>query len=67
MAEGSPVAAAFLAELPRHLPGAVPHRSRLAPVAGAALDALGENGVPLGGAVLDRLTRTMPPKAFLET
>jgi hypothetical protein len=67
MAEDSPVAAAFLAELPGHLPGAVPHRAVLAPVAGAALDALGENGVVLSEAVLGRLARTVPPKAFLET
>jgi N-acetylglucosamine kinase-like BadF-type ATPase len=67
MAEDSPVAAAFLAELPEHVPGAVPHRAGLAPVAGAALDALGESDVPLSEAVLDRLTRTVPPKAFLET
>jgi N-acetylglucosamine kinase-like BadF-type ATPase len=67
MAEDSPVAAAFLAELPEHVPGAVPHRAGLAPVAGAALDALGESEVALSEVVLDRLTRTVPPKAFLET
>jgi hypothetical protein len=67
MAEDSPVAAAFLAELPEHVPCAVPHRAVLAPVAGAALDALGESDVALSEAVLDRLTRTVPPKAFLET
>lgn len=67
MAEDSPVAAAFLTELPEHVPGAVPHRAGLAPVAGAALDALGESGVALSEAVLDRLTGTVPPKAFLET
>lgn len=66
-AEDSPVAEAFLAELPGHVPGAVPHRAGLPPVAGAALDALGENGVTLSEAVLDRLTRTVPPKGFLET
>jgi N-acetylglucosamine kinase-like BadF-type ATPase len=67
MAEDSPVAAAFLAQLPEHVPGAVPHRAGLAPVAGAALDALGESDVALSETVLDRLTRTVPPKAFLET
>jgi N-acetylglucosamine kinase-like BadF-type ATPase len=67
MAEDSPVAAAFLAELPEHVPGAVPHHNRLPPVAGAALDALGECGVPLSAPVRDRLTRTLPPKAFLAT
>ncbi|HEY0539085.1 MAG TPA: BadF/BadG/BcrA/BcrD ATPase family protein [Actinoallomurus sp.] len=67
MAEDSPVAAAFLAELPEHVPGAVAHRAGLAPVAGAALDALGESDVALSETVLDRLTRTVPPKAFLET
>lgn len=67
MADASPVAEELLAELPGHIPGAVPHRSRLAPVAGAALDALAEGGVPLTDAVLDRLTRTLPPKEFLDT
>ncbi|MBE1586585.1 BadF/BadG/BcrA/BcrD ATPase family protein [Nonomuraea angiospora] len=67
MADASPVAEAMLAELPAHVPGAVPHRSALPPVAGAALDALGEGGVPLTGAVLDRLMGTLPPKAFFET
>ncbi|MCW2919440.1 MAG: hypothetical protein JWN52_7508 [Actinomycetia bacterium] len=67
MAEASPVTAALLAELPEHMPAAVPHQARLAPVAGAVLDALSENGVPLTEPVLDRLTRTVPPKDFLET
>ncbi len=67
MADASPVAEAMLAELPAHVPGAVPHRSVLAPVAGAALDALAEGGVPLTSAVRDRLTATLPPKEFLDT
>ncbi|MEU7834072.1 BadF/BadG/BcrA/BcrD ATPase family protein [Nonomuraea sp. NPDC052129] len=67
MADASPVTRAMLAELPAHVPGAVPHRGALPPVAGATLDALGEGGVPLREAVLDRLAGTLPPKAFLET
>ncbi|WP_431931298.1 BadF/BadG/BcrA/BcrD ATPase family protein [Nonomuraea jabiensis] len=67
MADASPVAEAMLAELPAHVPAAVPHLSALPPVAGAALDALGEGGVPVTEAVLARLAGTLPPKAFLET
>lgn len=67
MAEASPVAAALLAELAGHVPSAVPHQARLAPVAGAALDALSESGVALTEPVLARLTATMPPQEFLET
>lgn len=67
MADASPVAAALLTELPEHVPGAVPHQTRLAPVAGAVLDAMGESGVPLTEPVLDRLARTVPPADFLRT
>lgn len=66
-AENSPVAAALLAELPAQMPGAVPHRIGLPPVAGAALDALAENGVPLTDAVTDRLAATLPPGNPLDT
>ncbi len=47
MAAGSPVAEALLAELPGHVPGAVPHRAVVPPVAGAPLDALAEAGIPV--------------------
>ncbi|MFC4014240.1 BadF/BadG/BcrA/BcrD ATPase family protein [Nonomuraea purpurea] len=67
MADASPVAEAMLAELPARIPGAVPHRSTLPPVAGATLDALDEGGISLTEAVLDRLAGTLPPKTFLET
>ncbi|WP_327290223.1 BadF/BadG/BcrA/BcrD ATPase family protein [Streptomyces sp. NBC_01198] len=67
MAPGSPVAAALLAELPAHVPHAVPHRSVLPPVAGALLDALAESGVRVTEAVAARVARTMPPADFLAT
>ncbi|OMI36499.1 BadF/BadG/BcrA/BcrD ATPase family protein [Streptomyces sparsogenes] len=72
MAEDSPVAEALLAELPAHVPGAVPLRGSLPPVAGALLDALAEGGVPLherevADAVSARVTATMPPREFLAT
>lgn len=66
-AEGSPVAEALLAELPAHLPGAVPHRTGLPPVAGAALDALAENGVAVTEAVSERLAASLPSGNPLET
>ncbi|MFE2498436.1 N-acetylglucosamine kinase [Streptomyces scopuliridis] len=72
MAEDSPVAEELLAVLPPHVPGAVPHRSSLPPVAGALLDALGEGGVMLtdpvlADAVVQRVTETLPPREFLAT
>ena len=66
-APGSPVTAALVEQLPAHVPGAVPHLGTLPPVAGALLDALAENGVPVAGAVLDRVTATMPAPGFLAT
>jgi hypothetical protein len=36
-------------------------------VAGAALDALAEGGVPVTKAVVARLAATVPPPEFLET
>jgi N-acetylglucosamine kinase-like BadF-type ATPase len=67
MAPGSPVAAALLAELPAHVPGAVPHRGGLPPVAGALLDALAENGAEVTSEVSARVAATMPPADFLAT
>ncbi|MGX1675454.1 N-acetylglucosamine kinase [Streptomyces sp. NPDC055400] len=72
MAEDSPVAEALCSELPAHVPGAVLHRSSLPPVAGALLDALGEGGVALGDAgiadaVVEKVTRSLPPREFLTT
>ncbi|SEG84222.1 BadF-type ATPase [Actinacidiphila yanglinensis] len=67
MAEGSPVAAALLEELPAHLPHAQPHRGALPPVAGALLDALGENGITVTDGVTARVAGSMPAKDFLAT
>lgn len=72
MAEGSPVAEALLAELPAQVPGAVPRRGSLPPVAGALLDALAEGGVALAdpavaGAVVENVTGSLPPREFLAT
>lgn len=67
MADGSPVATALEAQLGGQLPGAVPRRATLPPVAGAALDALAEGGVRLTADVVARLTATMPSGAFLAT
>ncbi|GLV78296.1 BadF/BadG/BcrA/BcrD ATPase family protein [Streptomyces hygroscopicus] len=72
MAEGSPVAEALLAELPARVPGAVPRRGSLPPVAGALLDALAEGGVALADpvvadAVLEKVTGSLPPREFLAT
>ncbi|WP_051764683.1 BadF/BadG/BcrA/BcrD ATPase family protein [Streptomyces sp. NRRL F-5135] len=72
MARDSPVAEALLSELPAHVPGAVPHSSSLPPVTGALLDALGEGGVALADsavadAVLEKVTRSLPPEEFLAT
>ncbi len=67
MAEGSPVAEALLAELPARLPGAAPHRTRLPPVAGAALDALAENGVAVTEAVVARLAASLPAGDAVDT
>ncbi|MFA3841426.1 BadF/BadG/BcrA/BcrD ATPase family protein [Streptomyces aureus] len=67
MAVESPVADALLAELDGHVPGVVPHRAVVPPVAGAALDALGESGIPVTPAVTDRIAATLPPKEFLAT
>lgn len=67
MAQGSPVAAALLAELPSHVPQAVPHRGVLPPVAGALLDALAESGVDVTREVAQRVAATMPPADFLAT
>lgn len=67
MADDSPVAAALIQELPHHVPGAVPHRAVVPPVAGAVLDALAENGVGVTDAVAARVAGTMPPKDFLAT
>jgi hypothetical protein len=63
----SPVATAVEAHLSRLLPGADPRRVVLPPVAGAALDALAEGGVPITDALVARLAATVPPPEFLET
>ena len=47
MAPASPVVDALDAHLREMLPGAVAHRAVLHPVAGAALDAIAEGGVPV--------------------
>ncbi|MFB7756805.1 hypothetical protein ACFC18_45620, partial [Streptomyces sp. NPDC056121] len=67
MAVDSPVADALLDELDGHVPGVVPHRAVVPPVAGAALDALGESGILVTPAVTDRIAATLPPKEFLAT
>lgn len=66
-ADASPVRAALLDQLPRHLPGAVPHAGTLPPVVGAALDAMGEAGVEIDAKVVDAVTRTAPAADFLRT
>ncbi len=63
----SPVATAVEAHLSRLLPGADPRRVVLPPVAGAALDALAEGGVPITEDLIARLAATVPPPEFLET
>lgn len=67
MEEDSPVARALEAHLPAAVPGAVPRRAALPPVAGAALDALAEGRVPVTADVTGRLAATMPPASFLKT
>jgi N-acetylglucosamine kinase-like BadF-type ATPase len=67
MAEDGLVSRALEAHLPAAVPGAVPRRATLPPVAGAALDALAEGDVPVTGDVVARLAATMPPSSFLET
>lgn len=67
MAEGSPVAAALLEQLPLRVPRAVAHRGTLPPVAGALLDALAESGATVNQAVTARVAGTMPDKDFLAT
>ncbi|MGW6142501.1 BadF/BadG/BcrA/BcrD ATPase family protein [Streptomyces sp. NPDC055140] len=67
MAADSPVTAALVTALEAELPGAVPHRAVLPPVAGAALDALGENGVAVTETVAARLAASLPPPGFFTT
>lgn len=67
MDRDSPVAAALYDHLPLTLPGADPRRATLPAVAGAALDALAEGGVPVTHAVAARLAATMPPPSFFQT
>jgi N-acetylglucosamine kinase-like BadF-type ATPase len=67
MEEDSPVSRALEAHLPAAVPGAVPRRAVLPPVAGAALDALAEGHVPVTADVTGRLAATMPPASFLKT
>ena len=63
----SPVTAALAEHLPRMLPRAEPRHATLPPVAGAALDALAEGGVPWGEAALDRLDPDWAAERYLET
>jgi N-acetylglucosamine kinase-like BadF-type ATPase len=67
MADDSPVAEALEARLGEQVPGAVPRRAALPPVAGAVLDALAEGGVQVTGDIVARLAATMPPGTFLAT
>ena len=60
---GSPVTGALLAALLQSLPRARPVRAAVAPVFGAALDALAEAGIELTPAVVDRMRETAPKSA----
>ncbi|WP_190812772.1 hypothetical protein [Saccharopolyspora pogona] len=66
-AEVSQVAAALLTALRERLPEAVPHRAALPPVAGAALDALGEAGIEPTVGHAAELAASLPPPEFWAT
>jgi N-acetylglucosamine kinase-like BadF-type ATPase len=67
MAPDSPVAAALLAQLDAHVPGAVPHPATLPPVVGSALDALGEAGIEVTQDTVDTMAASAPGPDFLQT
>lgn len=54
-APDSPVVAALLDQLETYVPGAVPHRAVVPPVAGALLDALAEAGIPPDRSTMERI------------
>jgi N-acetylglucosamine kinase-like BadF-type ATPase len=60
-------AEALIAELRRLMPGSRPVSAALPPVAGAALDALAESGIPVTPGVLAALTESLPDPAFWQT
>lgn len=60
---GSPVTEAVLGALEQTLPRARPVQAAVAPVFGAALDALAEAGIDLTPAVVEQMRETAPPGA----
>jgi N-acetylglucosamine kinase-like BadF-type ATPase len=58
---------ALRGELHRAMPGCRPVSASLPPVAGAALDALAEAGVPVTAGLLATLTESLPDPSFLAT
>ena len=67
MAPASPVVDALDGHLREMLPGAVAHRAVLHPVAGAALDAIAEGGLPVTADTAGRLAATAPPAEYFKT
>jgi N-acetylglucosamine kinase-like BadF-type ATPase len=60
-------AEALIGELQRAVPGCRPVPASLPPVAGAALDALAEAGIPVTAEVLAALTESLPDPGLLQT
>jgi N-acetylglucosamine kinase-like BadF-type ATPase len=66
-ADHSPMADALHHELARQIPGYRPVLPTLPPVAGAALDAIADAGIPVTDDILATMTRTLRDKDFLRT